>query len=66
MCRYCQDLSQDEAALLPYNPAVYRDYSCVLPARDALVYLTIEWLLYFCIAIYLDNILPNESGVRRP
>lgn len=50
----------------PHNPAIYRDYSCVLSARDALAYLTFEWLLYLFIAIYLDNILPNESGVCRP
>ena len=64
-CRYCQNLSQDQAARQPYQPGVYRDYSCVLTAQQVLVFLTIEWLVYFFIAIYLDNILANESGVRK-
>ena len=44
---------------------MYRDYSCVLSAQQGLIFLAIEWIVYFFIAIYLDNLLPNESGVRR-
>ena len=37
----------------------------MLSAQQGLIFLTIEWIVYFFIAIYLDNILPNESGVSR-
>ncbi len=28
-------------------------------------YLALEWAVYLALALYLDNVLPNESGVRR-
>lgn len=36
------------------------------PFGDAAVsLLLLQWLLYFVLAVYLDNVLANESGVRQ-
>ena len=46
-------------------PGLYHDYACVLSVHQVLSYLALEWAAYLALALYLDNVLPNESGVRR-
>lgn len=43
----------------------YVDYNCVLPISKAMIILLAEYVVYFLIALYFDNVLANESGVRR-
>lgn len=63
---YCMNLSYAQQLKAPYNPNEYVDYRCVLSIQTCMIILLVEALVYFAIAIFLDNVLPNESGVRRP
>lgn len=66
LCSYCMNLSYAQQLKAPYNPNEYVDYRCVLSIQTCMIILLVEALVYFAIAIFLDNVLPNESGVRRP
>lgn len=62
---YCSNVPN--ADQIPYNPReVYKDYDCVMPLGDIYVIFTIQWLGYFVLAVYCDNVWPNEQGIRRP
>jgi ABC-type multidrug transport system ATPase subunit len=62
-CRYIPD-PQDQP---PYDPTrEYRDYDCVLPLSQALWCLAAQALAYGGLAVYLDQALKNELGLRRP
>ena len=65
VCSYCQNLKYAQQLEQPFVADQYRDYSCVLPISKAMLILLAEAVLYFLIALYLDNVLSNESGVRR-
>jgi len=44
----------------------YVDCDCiVLPVGTCCWALLIEWVLFLALAIWLDNVVPNESGARR-
>jgi hypothetical protein len=42
-----------------------RDYECVLSIDQGFKFLALEWAVYLILAIYLDNVVPNEFGVRK-
>ena len=43
------------------------NYSCVLSIGTIINIYALEYVLYFIVAVYLDNVLKNENGVaRRP
>ena len=62
--RYCQNLGQQQISQQPASPNAYRDYQCILSLNGIFWILLIEWVVYLLIAVYLDNILPNENGIR--
>ncbi|KAL6183259.1 hypothetical protein ACLB2K_044670 [Fragaria x ananassa] len=41
------------------------DEDCVMTINDIYVWLTATFFLWFVLAIYFDNIIPNVSGVRK-
>ncbi|MEW5309052.1 MAG: hypothetical protein WDW38_000964 [Sanguina aurantia] len=50
-----------------YNPSViYYNFNCVMSMNTIYQVYIALWLGFFVVAIYLDNILPNEHGVRKP
>lgn len=63
LCRYCQNLSQQQIAVQPAT-SQYRDFQCVLSLNGIYWILLAEWVAYLLLAIYMDNILPNENGTR--
>ncbi len=63
--RYCQNLGQAQIAQQPASPNAYKDYQCVLPLNTIFWILLAEWVGYLLLAIYLDNVVPNENGTRQ-
>jgi hypothetical protein len=63
---YCQNIPV-VANQPAYNPQQqYIDYTCVMSLNSIyLIYIAL-WVGYFFLAIYIDNVLPNETGNRRP
>eukprot|EP00878_Enallax_costatus_P039861 GHUV01045787.1.p1 GENE.GHUV01045787.1~~GHUV01045787.1.p1 ORF type:complete len:620 (+),score=148.94 GHUV01045787.1:439-2298(+) len=62
---YCQ-YQPDGALQSPYDPEVeFRSYNCVYPLAQVYWTLVVQWLLYWIMAVYLNNVLPNEVGTRR-
>lgn len=63
---YCQNIPNTEDQP-NYDPkTTYINFKCVMPlALTYWVYVAL-WLGYFVLAIYVDNVLPNEFGVRKP
>ncbi|CBI15254.3 hypothetical protein VitviT2T_026113 [Vitis vinifera] len=41
------------------------DLDCVITINDIYIWLTATFFLWFLLAIYFDNIIPNSSGVRK-
>ncbi|XP_020242626.1 ABC transporter A family member 2-like [Asparagus officinalis] len=39
---------------------------CVMTIEDVLLWLIATFVLWFVVALYLDNIIPNSNGVRKP
>lgn len=63
---YCQYVT-DPAKQEPINPReVYRSYDCVLPVGEVFIILIVQYACYLVLAVYLDQVIPNESGVSRP
>ena len=65
--QYCQNIGNatQEDALYATDPSGYWDFDCVFPLGNILAILGIEFLLYTLLAIYLDNVLANENGVKK-
>ncbi|GMJ15142.1 A. THALIANA ABC2 HOMOLOG 1, ABC2 homolog 1, ATP-binding cassette A2 [Hibiscus trionum] len=42
------------------------DAVCVMTINDIYIWLVATFFVWFVLAIYFDNIIPNASGVRRP
>ncbi|KAJ7956357.1 ABC transporter A family member 2 [Quillaja saponaria] len=42
------------------------DDECVITMNDIYIWLAATFFLWFVLAIYFDNIIPNASGVRKP
>ncbi|XP_061353106.1 ABC transporter A family member 2-like isoform X2 [Gastrolobium bilobum] len=41
------------------------DDNCVITINDIYIWLLVTFILWFVLAIYFDNIIPNASGVRK-
>jgi ABC-type multidrug transport system ATPase subunit len=65
---YCQNLNDPdlERQLYASNPDAYWDFDCVFPMGTIMGVLALEFIVYVLVGIYLDNIVPNENGVRKP
>jgi len=63
---YCKDLNFQQQQEQVVVDGRYIDYDCVLPIGSTYVILVAQWIIYFILAIYLDNVLADENGVRRP
>ncbi|KAL6751513.1 hypothetical protein V8C86DRAFT_2775895 [Haematococcus lacustris] len=69
---YCQDIPvvDDQTRWLASRNLnareTYTDFSCVMPLDQIYKVFIALWILYFVVAIYLDNVLKNQYGVRRP
>lgn len=62
---YCQNIP-DTTEQPPYNPSEqYVNFDCVVPLNSIYWVYVALWAGYLVLAIYFDNILPNENGVRR-
>ncbi|XP_060204668.1 ABC transporter A family member 2-like [Lycium barbarum] len=62
------------ATAIPEDPGVswsgrtkcaFNDADCVLTMNEIYIWLVSTFFLWFVLAIYLDNIIPNISGVRK-
>jgi len=64
---YCQNLDNTTAedALFATDPNGYWDFNCVFPLGTIMGVLALEFVVYTALGIYLDNVLPNENGVRK-
>jgi ABC-type multidrug transport system ATPase subunit len=64
---YCQNIKNpsEQDSLYATNPNAYWDFDCVFPLGTILAILAIEALVYFLLAIYLNNVLRDENGVRK-
>ena len=52
-------------APLPSPAAVaYQDFECTFSLSTCLLVLAAEYLIYFLIAVYLDNVLADKNGGR--
>ncbi|XP_009759241.1 ABC transporter A family member 2 [Nicotiana sylvestris] len=63
-----------DATATPEDPGVswsgrtkcaFNDTECVITMNEIYVWLVSTFFLWFVLAIYLDNIIPNVSGVRK-
>ncbi|KAI6675688.1 hypothetical protein NL676_003594 [Syzygium grande] len=43
-----------------------KDTECVISINDIYIWLVATFFVWFILAIYFDNIIPNASGVRKP
>lgn len=63
---YCQNepLAANQEVV---NPTVtYRDYSCIYSLGECHNNMIVLYFVYFTLAIFLDNVWPNENGTCRP
>ena len=49
----------------PSDPGKYVDCDCVIPIGTMYWIFIVHWVGYVILGIYLDNVLPSESGTRR-
>ncbi|KXZ51812.1 hypothetical protein GPECTOR_11g253 [Gonium pectorale] len=63
---YCKNIPNvDEQP--PFDPRVeYRNYECVMSLNTIYGALLALWGGYFLLAVYFDNIVANEFGVKKP
>ncbi|GLC34108.1 hypothetical protein PLESTB_000838300 [Pleodorina starrii] len=63
---YCQYIPKVEDQP-PYNRSTtYKDFECVMSLNTIYGALLALWGGYFVLAVYCDNIVPNEFGVSKP
>ncbi len=65
---YCQNLDDKatERDLYASDPEAYWDFDCVFPLGTIMGVLALEFVVYTLLGIYLDNVVPNENGVKKP
>ncbi|GIL78966.1 hypothetical protein Vretimale_187 [Volvox reticuliferus] len=63
---YCSNIEDVDKQPVYDRRTTYKDFSCVLPLNTIYGILLALWGGYFVLAIYFDNIVPNEFGVRKP
>jgi hypothetical protein len=62
---YCQNI-EDTTEQPPYNPNdEYISFDCVMSLNTIYWIYVALWAGYLVLAIYFDNILPNENGVSK-
>lgn len=62
-CRYIPDAAQQPL----HDPTKsFVDFTCIFPISQCLVTLVIQAVAWMALAIYLDNVMPNGSGKKRP
>ena len=47
-------------------PGQYHDYECVLSISSCMLILLGEAVGFLLLAVYFDNVLPDENGMRQP
>ena len=64
---YCQNIKNpsQQDALYETSPTSYWNFQCVFPVGNILGILAIEAIFYCLIAVYLNNVLADENGVRK-
>lgn len=65
---YCQDLTDltlQDRVYARLSADAYVDFECVLPLPDLFIIMFVEFLVYWLVAVWLDNVLPDANGVRR-
>lgn len=64
---YCQNINNpvEQDALYRTAPTSFWDFECVFPVGNILTILFIEAIVYVLIAVYLNNVLADENGVRK-
>lgn len=64
---YCQNIDNpfEQDALYRTAPNAFWDFDCVFPVGNILTILFIEAIVYVLIAVYLNNVLADENGVRK-
>eukprot|EP00879_Flechtneria_rotunda_P013739 GHRR01014351.1.p1 GENE.GHRR01014351.1~~GHRR01014351.1.p1 ORF type:complete len:558 (+),score=120.29 GHRR01014351.1:287-1960(+) len=63
---YCS-YQPDPSKQAPHNPTVeFRSYDCVYPMHQIYWNLVVQWVVYWALAAYLNNVVPNEVGTRSP
>ena len=64
-CRYCQDINDQadqEAFLEGLSGTPYVDFNCTIPLPYLYTIMVIEFVAYFVLALWLDNVVPNANG----
>jgi hypothetical protein len=62
---YCQYVPESSLQQ-PFDPNTqYRSYDCIFPLPQQYAVLIVQWAAYLLLAIYLNNVLPNEVGNKR-
>lgn len=41
---------------------MYQDFDCVFPLTTCYVILLLQFIVYFLLAVYLDNVLKDKNG----
>eukprot|EP01024_Parvocaulis_polyphysoides_P015911 TRINITY_DN1703_c0_g2_i9.p1 TRINITY_DN1703_c0_g2~~TRINITY_DN1703_c0_g2_i9.p1 ORF type:complete len:796 (-),score=106.72 TRINITY_DN1703_c0_g2_i9:746-3133(-) len=62
---YCKNLNEQEREEFVTSEDTYVDQECVFSLGYIYLIFLGEWIVYFILAVYLDNVIPNENGVRR-
>eukprot|EP01026_Neomeris_dumetosa_P039658 TRINITY_DN3260_c0_g1_i6.p1 TRINITY_DN3260_c0_g1~~TRINITY_DN3260_c0_g1_i6.p1 ORF type:complete len:980 (-),score=135.90 TRINITY_DN3260_c0_g1_i6:302-3241(-) len=62
---YCKNLDEVERDAYVTSADEYVDMECVFSLGQIYLIFFGQWLVYFILTIYLDNVIPNENGVRR-
>jgi hypothetical protein len=60
---YCQTSSPSPALQAELN---FWQTECVMPLTHIYWVLAIQCVAYMTLAVYMDNVLPDENGVKRP
>jgi ABC-type multidrug transport system fused ATPase/permease subunit len=63
---YCQYIPNAADQPLHDPTKNFVDFTCIFPISQCLITLTIQAVAWMAIAIYLDNVMPNGSGKKRP
>ncbi|GLI66002.1 hypothetical protein VaNZ11_009613 [Volvox africanus] len=63
---YCSNIEDVDKQPSYDRRTTYKDFQCVMSLNTIYGILLALWGGYFVLAIYFDNIVPNEFGVRKP
>ena len=60
---YCRS---DQPPPTAFDSNAYIQLDCVVSIDKCLRLMLVQFLCYFIVAVYINNIVPNVYGVRRP